>query len=195
MATTKKADSKPKPDGKQAAPRPKQRAARPEDDPIASIAAGQEPGYAFAFDAAGLEAAVANGPTREAAIEVFASEVQANMQEASASRIAAVDPTFIAAIIQAVLAIVQACPKAKVMQALAECRSHPKSLQARFTRLSLARRLPGHWGQDALDAARAIIDTGVQNRDSDLFAAAYPDEPGQGGGPVAAAQGEAPAPQ
>jgi hypothetical protein len=149
----------------------------PSDDPIAILSARAAPDYDFQFDTAGLEADVASGPTREAAAEVFASEVAQQIREASVDRIKSVDPAWLTVIVKVVLAIAESCPRDQVVAALEVCRDHPRSLKARFTRLALARRLPGHWLQDALEAAQALIATAIQdlnNPMSDLFETLFP---------------------
>jgi hypothetical protein len=170
MANPKKSDTRPATAGK------KKSGPDPNDDPLAEVSAAAVIDYDYAFDAAGLVEDVRRGPTAAAAIEVLSAEVMVSMAEDSADRIRKVDPSFVAAIALVIRSIVEACPPEEVGAALSECSDRPRSLRTKAIRFGLARRLPGHWGSDALEAARAIIATAVENmaRGTEVVATLYP---------------------
>lgn len=178
MTTPKKGDAKAKSPSK---PRP-HKAVQPNDDPIAAFSASAPIDYDFTFDVDALNADIDAAPSPKLAAEILAADVMGQMQDESASRIAKIDASAIAAIIQAILAIAGACPKKKVVQALTVSRDRPKSLAARSVRMALARRLPGPWLKDAMEASRAMIAAGVENQETEVFSALFP-EPANAGAP------------
>jgi hypothetical protein len=146
----------------------------------------------FAFDAASLAADVAAGPTAQAAAEMFAADAVATIPGAASERIKKFDPAWITLIVQAVMAIVQQCPRKDITEALQAIKQRPSGLRARFVRFRLARSFPGRWGADAEDVARAMIGVAVNNVEGDLMDAFYPGEvsatPDEGAvGPLGAA--------
>lgn len=140
-------------------------------------------GRPWKFDAAGLAAeetkadaatAAARGD-RETAAEMFAAEVHGRLDPDVRGRMAAIDPGgLITLIANAIISIIQACKQKPTRAALEAYRARPGSLRSIMLRHRIARRFPPALGDDRHALAAGIVENGVRNLDSELWAAAFP---------------------
>jgi hypothetical protein len=140
-------------------------------------------GRPWKFDAAGLaaeetkaDAATAAAPgDRETAAEMFAAEVHGRLEPDVRGRMAAIDPGgLITLIANAIISIIQACKQKPTRAALEAYRARPGSLRSIMLRHRIARRFPPALGDDRHALATGIVENGVRNLDSELWAAAFP---------------------
>jgi hypothetical protein len=165
---------------------------RPQDDPIAASAGRST--YTFDFDPEALGRVVAAGPEVADACAVLADEVRQSVPPDVAARLASADPAWPQIVAGVIQVIVEGCPESQVVSSLREIHDDPRSLRARHTVMSLARRLPGIWRMDAMEVAWTMVNVGILRIDTDAVAVLYPATQ-RGGAPVAPEPSPEPEPE
>jgi hypothetical protein len=133
-------------------------------NPVAAAFMTKPPDHDFTFDVASLDSDLDGIPDVDEYSRLLAVEVHQQMVQETAQKIVTFDPLAILKIGQAIAAIIKDCRKDKVESALDVAAKRPKSLAAKRVRLALARRLPADWSEGSLEAARAIIQVGIEHR-------------------------------